>query len=134
MLHNPDKAAGACSEYPVTFRDVTYELPWYADRDVLDGTAELSDGYTAQDYTLAYALGVPHNRSAEQVVYNAVTRHCPNLAQRVRFESEMGCFFAHTETRSDIETLARIVAELVAERNPGMTAGTIRESPAYLSW
>lgn len=111
---------------------MAYELPWYENRARFPDLPELFAGFTAQDYTLAYALGVPDNYAAEMVVSTHLHEHHPDLATRVRFESEMGCFFAYTDTEGDMLSLVACVAGLVSRTHPSAHPGSILDSPAAI--
>ncbi len=115
-------------------QSMPYQLPWYDAREseYYDPTDRLGLFYVAQDYTLALALDLPHNRLAEDLVAKVVRTEDPALAERVRWDSEMGCFFAYTATAADMERLAGIVSELVALKYPAAVPGTIVDSPAFI--
>lgn len=108
-----------------------YQLPIYSDAE--DG---LGDGWRAQDYTLAYALGVDDNYAAEAIVQRAAAEHEATRGRGYTFDSEGGCFFAYAKTREDIEALAVCVADLVAAgEHPNSIAGGLLDSPfAIRSW
>lgn len=109
-----------------------YQLPWYCDQERFPEDPDMWGGYTAQDYTLAYALDLEHNRQADELVAAAVAERDPQLADRVRFDSERGCFFAYTDTEDEMRRLVAVVAALVAERNPAAIPGDITTSPAFI--
>jgi hypothetical protein len=88
--------------------------------------------YVAQDYTLALALDLPHNRLAEELVTKVVRAKDPALVERVHWDSEMGCFFAYTATAADMERLAGIVSEIVVLKYPDAVPGTIVDSSAFI--
>lgn len=109
-----------------------YELPWYCDRETFPDDETMWKGFTAQDYTLAYALGVDHNRQAEELVQAQLQVSAPELVSRVEFDSEMGCFFAYTKTSEDMVALAGVVASMVAQINPAAVPGDMSFSPAFI--
>jgi hypothetical protein len=111
-----------------------YALPWYQDQVEFPDDPDMWLGFTAQDYTLAYALDVEHNVDAQDLVEAAVRASDPALAERITWDSEMGCFFAYTHERSDMEQLVAAVAELVEQRNKDATPGTIADSPAFIRY
>lgn len=111
---------------------MTYALPWYDDRDLLDLDPGQSSSFTAQDYTLAYALGVDENHRAEHIVRRAMELRYPSVAERITWDSELGCFFAHTSTRDDMQVLVKVVADLVSDVNPNAVPGSLMDSPAAL--
>lgn len=109
---------------------MAYQLPWYDDRDRFAEPLGDRWRFTAQDYTLSVALAVENNYAAEALVRRAVEAVDPGLAERIEFESEYGCFFAHTDTRGDMEALAAIVNAMVDAVSPDAQPGTIWDSPA----
>lgn len=109
-----------------------YPLPWYRDQDAFPDDPDMWRGFTAQDYTLAFALDVEDNHAAEQVVRDAVRARNGTLVHRIRFDSEAGCFFAHTDDEQDMKALIGIVAELVDRHHPDAIPGTIADSPASI--
>lgn len=113
---------------------MTYQLPWHDDREreYYDPTDLPGLFYVAQDYTLAYALDLQDNRLAEEMVARSVQATDPELATRIRWDSEMGCFFAYTATVDDMESLAKVVSMLVAARHPDAVPGSILDSPAFV--
>lgn len=111
---------------------MAYPLPWYEDRAQFPDRPEMWRGYTAQDYTLAYALDLEDNYAAEKEVIRSLRVANKGLLRRVSFESERGCFFAHTRTSGDMEELAAHIAALVAARNPHAVPGSILDSPATI--
>jgi hypothetical protein len=116
---------------------MTYQLPWYRDSDRFEDDPEMWRGYTAQDYTLAYALDADDNVEAQQRVVDAVVSVNPELAERVTFDSERGCFFAYTDTEADMRALVAVIADLVAAVAPHAVPGKITDSPVYVelnSW
>ena len=115
-------------------QSMPYQLPWYDTRDseVYDPTDHPGLFYVAQEYTRALALDLPHNSLAEELVAKVVRAKDPALAERVRWNSEMGCFFAHTATAADMECLVRVVSELVALKYPAAVPGSIADAPAFI--
>jgi hypothetical protein len=111
---------------------MSYPLPWYDDRDKFSEPPGDTWRFTAQDYTLAYALDVPTNYEAEALVRDALTAAHPEVAARVTFDSEAGCFFAYTDTVADMEVLVAVVAELVDGHHPDAVPGGIFDSPAAI--
>ena len=109
-----------------------YPLPWYKDEDEFPEDPDMWRGWTAQDYTLAYALGVEDNHQANDLVEAALVEIDPALCARVRFDSEAGCFFAHTDTQDDMVALAAVVAGMVAATHPSAIPGDITTSPAFI--
>lgn len=116
----------------VTLVDMGYALPWYEDREQFPDHPDMWRGFTAQDYTLAYALDVADNYAAEDAVRDRLEYHDPDLVARIEFDSEMGCFFAHTKNKADMERLAWHVGCMVDACNPNAIPGTIEDSPATI--
>jgi hypothetical protein len=105
----------------------SYELPIYDNDDpTLPGGS-----WTAQDYTLCRALGVDGHYDAEEIVQDNLEVRFPESCARITFNSEFGCFFADGTGEVDKQALRTVVSDLVAERNPGATPGTIVDSPAF---
>lgn len=109
-----------------------YQLGWYRDVDIDPELADGDWGWTAQDYTLAYALGVDSNLEAQQMVIDELTSAANPLLERIGFDSERGCFFAYAATEADMAALVEFIAGMVARRHPAAIPGTITDSPAYL--
>ena len=109
-----------------------YELPWYEYTEDDGIEPGVLPRFTAQDCTLAYALDVKDNYAAEDLVRRHLAKHHGELVSRVRFDSEMGCFFAYTDTEADMLVLVACVAELVAMVHPRAVPGTILDSPATI--
>lgn len=86
-----------------------YTLTPFHDSELGD---DMPDQWTLMDYTLAQSLDVPTNYSAERLVAALLP---DELAGRVRFASEAGCFFAHADTRTDLDAVAALIADLVAQ-------------------
>lgn len=93
---------------------MAFELLWYDDRDAYDEPVADRWRFTAQDHTLADALGVRSNHEAQRLVHAAVTAVDSVLAERIEFDSEYSCFFAYADSRADMEALAEIVGAVVA--------------------
>ena len=107
-----------------------YRLPFYDDRDCFDDPPDGVWRFTAQDYTLAYALDVDSNCEAEELVRAALDASRPDVVARVTFTSERGCFFAHTDSLADMEVLVSVVAEMVNAAHPAAVTGSLLDSPA----
>lgn len=106
-----------------------YQIPWYNDATI-GGSA---DQWTLQDYTLCHALDLDDNYQAEDAVQDHLLAHDPALAGRARFDSEMGCFFAHTDSEADAQALATHIANLVAAGPyPNAIPGDMGASPAFI--
>jgi hypothetical protein len=121
------------SPIPGSFPTGTYQIPYYCDREIF-GTQDGVWGWTAQDYTLCHALRVDDNYAAEQIVADAVVKADSNLSLRVTFDSEYGCFFAHTHNQEDMIALVSIIAGLVAATGDrSRQPGPITQSPSYLA-
>lgn len=118
-----------------------YELPTYHDSTLYENELLYPDGvpdgtslgWTAQDYTLCVALGVDDNYAAQALVEEALQRSDRQLFERIRFDSEMGCFFAYADSEADIAALASAVADLVAAGPfPAAIPGGMDASPAFI--
>jgi hypothetical protein len=109
-----------------------YEVPRYRDAERFPDEPALAGQWTVHDYTLAYALGLESNHQAAEQVARRLDAGHPEVASRVRFEPEHGCFFAHTTSEQDLETLVDVIAELVSEHHRDAIPGDIGFSPAYL--
>lgn len=106
-----------------------YQIPWYNDATI----GGSGDQWTLQDYTLCHALDRDTNRAAEADVIDHITSCAPELAARVRFDSEMGCFFAYTDSEADAQALAAHIANMVAAGPyPNAVPGDMGASPAYI--
>lgn len=108
--------------------EARYPVPFYDDADIDVDTGE----WTIQDYTLCVALDLDDNYAAQAAVAAAMS---PELAGRIRLDSEHGCFFAHG-TEADIRALAALIADLVAAGpHPAAAPGGMDASPAFIrSW
>jgi hypothetical protein len=88
--------------------------------------------WTAQDYTLSVALDVDDNYVAQHLVVDRLAQRHPGVAERVAFDSEFGCFFAHADSDADMAVLYQVIGDLVAERNPDAVPGDMWSSPGAL--
>jgi hypothetical protein len=122
-MDNPSNAMPTPPQYP---------LPWYRDQDRFPEDPDMWNGWSAQDYTLSYALGVSDNVEAERVVVTELERSAPELLGRLSFDSERGCFFAHSSNEEDMVALVAVVADLVATTHPASIPGRFEDSPTYI--
>jgi len=90
--------------------------------------------FTIMDYTLGEHLGVEDgNYGAQEHIRRTLQDKEPELAERITFDSEYGCFFAYAKTREDVDALLDIVDEEIRKANPNATPGNITDSPAFFT-
>lgn len=113
-----------------------YQLPHYPDRDLYEpGTPEhleAGDRWTAQDYTLCAAFGLSDNHQVDDLLWSKLVEAGLD-GPAVEFDSEAGCFFAHTHSAAEMVEFVAFVADAVAAGpHPDATPGNIVDSPAYI--
>lgn len=55
------------------------------------------------------------NHPVQRLIRDRLTTTLPGLAERIEFDSEMSCFFAHAQTEEDGQDLVAFIIGLVAQ-------------------